>query len=96
MSFLLDIPTIGIAKSLMMGENNEGTIYFDKEAMGYELVSREHAKPLYVSPGHKISLKTSLELAKKSIIYPHKLPEPMHEAHKYASKLKKEKPVPES
>lgn len=91
---LLDIPTIGIAKSLMMGENDEGTIYFDKEAVGYELVSREHAKPLYVSPGHKVSLKTSLELARKSIIYPHKLPEPMHAAHKYASKLKKEKSVP--
>lgn len=87
---MLDIATIGVAKGLMLGENNQGTIYIDKEARGYELVSREHAKPLYVSPGHKISLKTSMELAKRCIIYPHKLPEPMHSAHKYASRLKKE------
>jgi deoxyribonuclease V len=86
---LLDVPTIGIAKSLMLGEVRGRTIYVDKEARGYELVTRKYAKPIYISPGHKISLKTSMELIKNSIKYPHKLPEPLHLAHKYANSIKK-------
>ncbi len=87
---LLDTPTIGVAKNLSLGEVKENTIYIDKEARGYKFISREHAKPIYISPGHKISLRMSMEIVKKSIKYPHKLPEPMHLAHKYANKVKKE------
>jgi len=79
---LLDMATIGIAKNLMLGEVREKTIYVDKEAVGYKLVTREHAKPIYISPGHKISLKTSLEVIKNCMRFPHKLPEPLHLAHK--------------
>ena len=85
---LLDTATIGVAKSLIGGELKQGTIYMEKEARGYELISREHAKPIYVSPGHKISLKSSLEISKKCIKFPHKLPEPLHLAHRYANKVK--------
>lgn len=85
---LLDVATIGIAKKLIAGEVREGTVYMEKEARGYEFISREHAKPFYVSPGHKISLKTSLEIVKKCIKFPHKLPEPLHLAHRYANKVK--------
>jgi len=87
---LLDVATIGIAKRLMLGEVQEGTIYVDKEARGYELKTREHSNPIYMSPGHNISLKTSLETIKKCLKYPHKLPEPLHFAHQYVKKLRKE------
>ena len=87
---LLDMPTIGIAKSLMIGEKKGDTIYVDKEARGYELTTREHANPIYVSPGHKVSLKTSFEIIKHSIKLPHKLPEPLHLAHAYANKIRKD------
>lgn len=87
---LLDVPIIGITKRLMLGEIRENTIYVEKEARGYGLITREHAKPIYVSPGHKISLKTSLEIIKNIIRFPHKLPEPLHIAHKYSSKIRKE------
>jgi len=86
---ILDIPTIGITKSLVGGEIKEKTIYMDKEARGYELISREHANPIYISPGHKISLKSAFEISKKCIKYPHKLPDPLHLAHVYANKIKK-------
>ncbi|MBI2135285.1 endonuclease V [Candidatus Woesearchaeota archaeon] len=89
LGILLDTPTIGVAKRASLGEIKEKTIYVDKEARGYEFVSREHAKPLYVSPGHKVSLKTSFDIVKKCTIYPHKLPEPLHLAHRYANKIKK-------
>ena len=87
---LLDTATIGVAKSLSLGEVKDKTIYVEKEARGYELVTREHARPIYISPGHKISLKTSLEVVKKCIRFPHKLPEPLHLAQKLGNRVKKE------
>ncbi len=87
---LLDIATIGIAKRLMLGEVREKTIYVEKEARGYKLVTREYSKPIYLSPGHKISLKTSLEVVKKCLRYPNKLPIPLHLAHQYGNKVRKE------
>ncbi len=85
---LLDMATIGVAKSLIAGEIKEGTIYMEKEARGYELVTKEHSRPIYVSPGNKVSLRTSLEVVKKCLKLPHKLPEPLHLAHRYANKIK--------
>lgn len=86
---LLDIATIGVTKRLMLGEVKDKTIYVDKEARGYGLITREHANPIYISPGHKISLKTSLEVIKNCIRLPHKLPEPLHLARKYGNKIRK-------
>jgi len=85
---LLDIPTIGVTKRLIAGEIKEKTIYMEKEARGYELITREYSRPIYTSPGYKVSLKTSLEIAKKCLKPPHKLPEPLHLAHRYANKVK--------
>jgi len=90
LGILLDMPTIGIAKKLSIGESKENTVYVDKEARGYKFISREHAKPIYISPGNKVSLKTSLDIIRCCIQYPHKLPEPLHLAHKYADRIKKE------
>lgn len=87
---LLDIATIGVTKNLMLGEVREKTIYVEKEARGYELITKEHARPIYISPGNKISLKTSLEVVKNSLRQPHKLPEPLHLARKYGNKVRKE------
>ena len=87
---LLDIGTVGVTKKLMLGEVKGKTIYVEKEARGYELITREHAKPIYVSPGHKVSLKTSLEVIKKCLRYPHKLPLPLDLAHKYGNEVKEE------
>lgn len=86
----LGIPTIGIAKSLLCGKVDNSRVYLDKEVVGFELKTREHAKPVYISPGHMVSLKTSIELVKKMIKQPHKLPEPLHLAHKEAEKIRKE------
>jgi len=90
LGILLDIATIGVTKDLMLGEVKEKTIYVEKEARGYELITRKHARPIHISPGNKISLKTSLEVVKNSLRQPHKLPEPLHLAHKYGNKIKKE------
>jgi deoxyribonuclease V len=83
----LEKATIGIAKKILVGEVKKGKIIILNETRGEEIITREHANPLYVSSGHLISLKTAVELVKKSIVLPHKLPEPLHEARKYAKKI---------
>jgi deoxyribonuclease V len=85
---LIDKPTIGITKTLLCGEVKDGKVIVDKEVLGFELKTKEHGNPIYVSPGNKITLDKSLEIVKKLIKPPHKLPEPLHLAHRYANKIR--------
>ena len=85
---LLDKPTIGIAKNLLVGDINDNKIIVKEEARGFSLTAKEHANPIFISPGHKISLKTSLEITKNCMRLPHKLPEPIHLAHRYSKKIR--------
>jgi len=82
----LNQPTIGIAKSLVIGNIEKGKIFIEKEMVGFEFRSKPHARPLYVSPGHLVSLGTALKIVADSIRPPHKLPEPLHLSHKFAKK----------
>ena len=88
LGILLDQAAIGIAKQLLVGEVKGSIVYVDKEARAELVVTREHSKPVYVSPGHKISLKTSVEIVRNCMRSPHKLPEPLHLAHKYANEVR--------
>ena len=88
MGVLLDQASIGIAKQLLVGEVKDNIVYVGKEARGELIMTREHSKPIYVSPGHKISLKTSVEIVKKCLKFPHKLPEPLHLAHRYSNEIR--------
>ena len=90
LGLILDVPTIGVAKNLFCGKLEGNTVVMDKEIRGIKLISKEHAKPIFISPGHKISLKKSVEIVKSCMRPPHKLPEPLHLAHHQANKLKKE------
>ena len=85
---VLDLPTIGVTKRLMCGDVKEGKVYVDKEIRGFELKTMEHARPIYVSPGHNISLGTSLDVVKNCLKLPHKLPEPLHLAHRYVNGIR--------
>ncbi len=88
MGILLDQPSIGIAKQLLVGEVKGNKVYVDDEARAELVATREHSKPIYVSPGHKITLKTSVEIVKSCLRFPHKLPEPLHLAHRYADEIR--------
>jgi len=81
--------TVGIAKKILVGEIKDHKIKILNETRGEEVITREHANPLYVSPGHMVSVKTAVNLVKKTTISPHKLPEPLHEARKYAKEIAK-------
>jgi deoxyribonuclease V len=66
---ILDLPTLGVAKSLLVGQhlplgNDKGDWQYlssQGETIGIVLRSRTNVKPLYISPGHKISLPKSLD-----------------------------------
>lgn len=87
---VLNIPTIGITSFLPMGNVEKGNILLNNKICGFEIKTKEFAKPVYVSPGNKISLGSVLNLIPKTIQPPHKMPEPLHLAHKIAKKKAKE------
>ncbi len=89
----LDLPTIGIAKSRLTGKHAEvGEARGDwvplmagQEVIGVVLRSRANVKPVFVSPGHRLSLDTSLEWVMRCL-GPTKLPEPTRLADRLASR----------
>lgn len=89
---LLDIPTIGVAKSLLVGkyaelpENKGNWVYLihKKEIVGAVVRSRDKVKPIYVSIGHRISLETAINYVLKCTTK-YRLPETTRQADYLAS-----------
>ena len=87
---LVNKPCIGVTKELTSGKLEEDNILFENEIRGKAIRTKEYANPIYISPGHGIDLNLSVEIIKKLIIEPYKLPLPLHLAHKYVNRKKKE------
>jgi len=85
----LNMPTIGIAQKLIQGRVEKGNVIVDRDILGLEIKTREYANPIYASPGNLVSLGSILRTIPKTIQPPHKLPEPLHLAHKIARKKSK-------
>lgn len=89
-------PTIGVAKSKLVGEvkrvGNEDMLVLDGEIVGAEVTTRIHSKPVYVSVGHLISLQTAIKITKDCSLE-NRIPEPIRQAHKLASEERKLKMV---
>jgi deoxyribonuclease V len=75
---IFDLPTIGCAKTHLVGET-----------VGALLRTRDGVKPLFVSPGHRVSVQTAclwiLALSPK-----YRLPEPIRIADQLVNKMKRE------
>ena len=93
---LTEIPTIGVAKSLLVGHfENLGSIrgstaplIYKDEQIGAVLRTRDDVQPLYISIGHKISLPTAIDFVLKCAPK-YRLPETTRLADKLASYRKK-------
>ena len=89
---LLDLPTIGVAKSLLIGEHKElapekgqyQPLIDQGETIGVVLRSRTNIKPIYVSIGHRISLPTAIDYV-IGCLTKYRLPETTRIADKLAS-----------
>ncbi len=90
---LLDIPTIGCAKSPFFPfrspseQKGSFTVYRNDggEKVGYCLRSRSSVKPIFVSPGHRMDFNISLRVALDCSRY--RIPEPLRVAHRMAKDL---------
>ena len=77
----MDIPTIGVAKSLLCGiveENN--FININGAVSGFKMI-KEKKKPIYISVGHKISLIDAIRVIKQLVKPEERVPEPLRRAH---------------
>ena len=61
---VLDKPVIGVAKKLLCGKvKRDQTVEHNRKIIGYEV--KHKGKKIYVSVGHKISLKKSVSIVKE-------------------------------
>lgn len=89
---LLDIPSIGVAKSRLIGrhaepglEKGDWTALVDREeVIGAVLRSRRCVSPLYISTGHRVSLESAIALV-LACTPRYRLPETTRQAHRLAS-----------
>ena len=82
---LLDMPTIGVAKRLIGGTYINQATKSEHLKKAVQFIKNNNRivgaflRGNYLSVGHKISLKTALDIMKKTSIY--KTPEPLRQAH---------------
>lgn len=85
---LLDIPTIGVAKSLLVGERVGDDIIYKGKKIAKALITKKGANPLYISTGHRVSLSSAVEIV-LSCLSKLKSPLPIQAAHKGANLFRK-------
>jgi deoxyribonuclease V len=96
MGVLLDRPTVGVAKNLLVGTAAEpaagrgstAPILRDGETIGMAVRTKERVKPVYVSVGHRIALSTAVDLV-LATARGYRLPEPTRQAHLFANAVRR-------
>jgi deoxyribonuclease V len=94
LGLILDKPTVGVAKSLLCGkveqniEEGWAPLMYKGEVIGAEVVTKQGTKPVYVSVGHRVSLKRATEIVLECT-GKYRLPEPIRRAHIAAGEEKR-------
>lgn len=86
----LSKPTIGIAKRLLCGTLKGNLVELDGQVLGIKL-EKNSKNPLYVSVGHKISLKTAEKIVEELIRESKSAPFPLLVAHRNSKRFSKER-----
>lgn len=93
LGILTDLPSIGVAKTRLVGTHAEPgpargawtVLEHHGEAIGAVLRSRAGTKPIFVSPGHRVSLARAVELV-MACTTRYRLPETTRRADRLASR----------
>ena len=94
---LLDVPTIGVAKSILVGApagplgplaGDRVPLVWKDRTIGMVLRTKARCKPLFVSVGHRIALDTAVEQVLRAT-GSYRMPEPTRQAHHAASELRR-------
>ena len=94
LGLILDKPTVGVAKSLLCGnveQSGEGwwaPLTYKGKVVGAEVVTKQGTKPVYVSVGHRVSLKRAIDVVLECT-GKYRLPEPTRRAHIAAGEEKR-------
>jgi len=95
---LLDRPSIGCAKSRLVGEFKEPkqkrgsmrTLSYERRKVGVVLRTRDNTRPLFVSPGHRVSFETAAARV-LGATRGYRIPEPTRLADIEAGRAKRER-----
>lgn len=93
---ILDVPTIGCAKSILVGEHGPvgeargswAALRFKGRVVGRAVRTRDGVKPVYVSPGNKVSFARAMEIVLKCG-GKYRLPAPARLAHQYVNEMRR-------
>lgn len=88
-------PALGCAKSLLIGKyetlpeavGSTSLLYDHDEVIGAALRTKFKVNPVFISPGHKITLEQSLEIMKQCVT-DYRIPEPTRKAHLLVNKVR--------
>jgi deoxyribonuclease V len=91
LGILTDLPTIGVAKTRLIGEHGRvpgrkgrwAPLVDNDEVIGAVLRTRRAIKPVFVSQGHRVSLATAIAVVMKCVTC-YRLAEPIRAAHRAA------------
>jgi deoxyribonuclease V len=96
LGLLLDLPSIGVAKSILVGAHREpaarrgsrAALRHAGEIVGVALRTRDGVRPVYVSAGHRCSLAWAVRQA-LACGGGYRLPEPVRLAHHEVTRLRR-------
>jgi deoxyribonuclease V len=96
LGLLLDVPTIGCAKSRLTGEFDDpastagstAPLRLGSDIVGEMVRTKNRVKPLFVSPGHRIDIASSTRWVLASC-RGYRLPEPTRQAHLFVNELRR-------
>ncbi len=94
---ILDMPTIGCAKSRLVGgykepgfkKGNWSSLKYNSKVVGAVLRTKENVRPVFVSPGHRIDLMGSIKIV-LGCTSRYRIPEPLRRADFLSKRIKRE------
>ena len=89
---LFDVPSIGAAKSILVGEHGDlgevkgstAPLVHDDEELGVALRTRTGVSPVYVSAGHRMDLASAVDIV-LGVSLRYRIPEPIRRAHRLSN-----------
>lgn len=94
---VLDCPTIGVAKSILVGKpagelgsepGDQAPLFWKDRQIGVVLRTKRRTNPLFISPGHKISMESAVAWVMNTL-KGYRLPEPTRQAHLEANRVRR-------
>ena len=93
---LTDLPSIGCAKSRLVGEHRSvpkqrgafAYLYLHRKRVGAVVCTRDKRNPVFVSPGHRVDIASSITVV-LDCCSTYRLPEPIRRAHALANSFRR-------